>query len=255
MVLWIDYYSKKGKLFNIIYKNNKVEESCYKSINMYLLMIFNNYTIEELSNYMEYTNINGETDSNAIFENFYQDLYLLFDLEKDQINMKTIYKDFEDTTEFNCTNIFINFHYDVIERVDNEIKDLNIKERLYEICVISHINDFKNLKTIYERHFQFIKNGMLSLTDFSYEGINNHLDSTLIGRLSLFFFTVTSYIIEVTSRIPHKESIKKLMDLLWNRMLITEITFFSFGFFFVIIILSFFIYDINKFSFPTKENI
>ena len=247
VILWIDYFSKRRKLFNIIYKNNRIEESCYKSINMYSLMIFNNYTIEEISNYMGYTNINGETDSNAIFENFYQDLYLLFDLEKDQINMKTLHKDFEDTTEFNCTNIFINFHYDVIERVDNEIKDLNIKERLHEICVTSHINEFKNLKTIFERHFQFIKNGMLSLTDFSYEGLNENLNNTLIGRLSLFFFTVTAYIIEVTSRIPHKESIKKLMDLLWNRILISEITFFSFEFFFVIIILSFYIFDINKY--------
>ena len=210
-------------------------------------MIFNNYTIDEMINYMELSNENEKTDSNIIFENFYQDLYLLFDLEKDQINMDIVYQDFEDIAEFNCTNIFINYHYDIIDKVDDIMTNVNLKERLVDICVVSYINDFKNIKTIFERHFQFIKNGMLSLTDFSYEGLNKNLDSTIIGRISFFFFTITIYIIEVKTSRPHKESINRLMALLSSRTLITEIIFLLFGIAFIIIILFFYIYNINKF--------
>ena len=210
-------------------------------------MIFNNYTIDEMINYMELSNENEKTDSNIIFDNFYHDLYLLFDLEKDQINMDIVYQDFEDIAEFNCTNIFINYHYDIIDKVDDIMTNINLKERLVDICVVSYINDFKNIKTIFERHFQFIKNGMLSLTDFSYEGLNKNLDSTIIGRISFFFFTITIYIIEVKTSRPHKESINRLMALLSSRTLITEIIFLLFGIAFIIIILFFYIYNINKF--------
>ena len=215
---------------------------------MYLLMIFNNYTIGEIANEMGYTKKNGEEiDSNNIFEGFYQDLYLLFDSKKDQTDINELYKTFEDKVEFNCNNIFINFQFEVTEQIDKKIPDLNLKERLYEICVIFNNDDFKNLKTIFARHFQFIKNGMLSLNDFSYDGLNNNINNSLIGRLSFSFFMLTVYIIEVTARLPHKESINKLMDLLWNRILITEISFLIFGIIFIIIIWSFYIYNINKF--------
>ena len=92
-----------------------------------------------------------------------------------------------------------------------------------------------------------MKNGMLSLTDFSYDGLNKNLDSTIIGRIAFFFFTTTIYIIEVTTSIPHKNSVHKMMELLGNRILITEIIFLIFGVALILIILFFYIYNINKF--------
>ena len=65
--------------------------------------------------------------------------------------------------------------------------DLDLKQKLVDICIISHITESKNVKTIFERHFQFIKNGMLNLKDFSFEGLNQNLDSTIIGRIAFFF--------------------------------------------------------------------
>ena len=254
LFLWIDYFSTKSKLFNIISKNARVENACYEAFNMYELMIFNNYTLEEMGEFLEFSNIKesgqihlNETDSNLIFDSFYQDLYLLFDLEKDQENMGTMYQDFEDLAEFNCVNMVVTFKYEILEKVDELLEDLDLKQRLVEICIISHITESKNLKTIFERHFQFIKNGMLSLTDFSYEGLNKNLEKTTIGRIAFFFFTTTIYIIEVTTSKPHKDSITKLMSLLGKRLLITEIAFIIIGFALIVIILFFYTYNINKF--------
>ena len=254
LYLWIDYFSMKTKLFNIINKNARVENACYEAFNMYVLMIFNNFTLQEMGEFLEYTNnTEGGTtnistaDSNLIFDTFYQDLYLLFDLEKDQENIGTLYQDFEDLAEFNCVNMVVTFKYEILEEVDRILSYVDIKQKLVEICIISHITESRSLKTIFERHFQFIKNGMLSLKDFSYEGINKNLEQTTLGRIAFFFFTTTIYIIEVTTSKPHKDSITKLMSMLGRRLLITEIIFIIFGIALIVIILFFYIYNINKF--------
>jgi hypothetical protein len=249
--LWDDYFLKKVKLFNIITKNAKLEKSCYEAINLYELMIFNNYTLDELANIFEISSqSSNETEgneSNPIFNSFFQDLYLLFDKEKDQTNMLSLFKDFEDLAEFNCINMVVTFKYEIIEKCHEILEGVNLKQKLVDICIISHITESKDIKTIFERHFQFMKNGMLSLTDFSFEGLNKNLDSTIIGRIAFFFFSTTIYIIEVTTSKPHKDSIQKLMSLLNQRILITEISFIIFGIALIFIIMFFYIYNINNF--------
>ena len=253
MFIWLQYFSKRSYLFNIITKNAKLEESCYEAVNMYELMIFNNYTLDEMITLLEIdkeNNIDNSPtiiDTNLIFNNFYQDLYLVFEYEKYHKNIGDLYQDFEDLAEFNCINMVVTFHYEVLELVNEKMKDIDLMQKLVDICIISHITESKNLKTIFERHFQFMKNGMLSLTDFSYEGLNKNLETTIIGRIAFFFFTTTIYIIDITTSIPHKNSVKKIMVLLGNRILITEIVFLIFGVALIIIILFFYIYNINKF--------
>ena len=66
-------------------------------------------------------------------------------------------------------------------------------------------------------------------------------------ELHFFFFTTTIYIIEVSTSIPHKNSVNKIMALLGNRIIITEIIFLIFGVFLILIILFFYIFNINKF--------
>ena len=252
LFMWIEYFSKRTNLFNIIVKNAKLENACYEAVNIYELMVFNNYTLDEMVEYLELSkdenidSVSAKT-SNIIFDEFYQNLYLLFDLEKDQKYMGDLYQDFEDLAEFNCINMVATFKYEILEKVDEIMTNVDLKEKLIDICIISHITESKNLKTIFERHFQFMKNGMLSLTDFSYEGLNKNLDSTIIGRIAFFFFTTTIYIIEVTTSIPHKNSIHNIMELLGRRILTTEIIFLIFGVALILIILFFYIYNINKF--------
>ena len=251
LFLWEDYFFKKTKLFNIISKNAKLETSCYEAINLYELMIFNNYTLEELATLFDISNQSSneteENESNPIFNNFFQDLYLLFDKEKDQANMLSLFKDFEDLAEFNCINMVVTFKYEIIEKCHEILEGVNLKQKLVDICIISHITESKDIKTIFERHFQFMKNGMLSLTDFSFEGLNKNLDSTIIGRIAFFFFSTTIYIIEVTTSKPHKDSIQKLMSLLNQRIIVTEVSFIIFGFALILIIMFFYIYNINNF--------
>ena len=252
LILWINYFIIDSELFIIVSQNSKLEESCYEAINLYELMIFNNFTLDEITNYLGNSNLikedkNEKDISNIIFNNFYQHLHSVFEIEKYHKNIECSYEVFEELEEFNCLNLISTFKYEIIEEVDEIMTDLDLKQKLVDICTISHITESEDVKTIFEKHFQFIKNGMISLTDFSYEGLNKNLESTIIGRIAFFFFTTTIYIIDLTIIIPHKKNIKTLMDLFWNRILITEIIFIVFGVGLILVILLFYIYNINKF--------
>ena len=248
----MDYFSKKGKIFNIIQKNTELEEACYEEINIYKLMIFYNYTIDVMVNYMEYSlenNINEKkgNQSNLIFDKFYKDLYLIFEVEKDKEKIGSLYEDFDDVAEFTCENTFYEFEYEILEGIQARLSNINPKKKLIDICINMHVADSKDVKTIYERHFQIIKNGMLSLTDFSFDGLNKNLNNQSIGRSTFYFLTITINLIEVTTSRPHINSIKKILGLLSSRILITGITFLIIGISFIFIILFFYIYNINKF--------
>ena len=252
LLMWVDYFSKKEKIFNIIKKNTELETACYEAINIYELMIFNNYTIDEMINYMEYSFENNRIDkkgkdSNLIFDKFYKDLYLIFEIEKDKENLGSLYEDFDDLTEFTCENAFYEFQYEILESIQERLPNVNPKKKLTDICINMHVADSKDIKTIYERHFQFIKNGMLSLIDFSFDGLNNNLNNLSIGRSTFFFLTTTINLIEVTTSRPHINSIKKILELLSSRILATGISFLVIGISFIFIILFFYIYEINKF--------
>ena len=250
IILWLNYFSQRTYLFNIIKKSAKLEESCYEAVNIYELMVFNNYTLDEMIDYLELPSVNNDGkiyDSNLIINSFYQNLFLVFDFEKDSRKIGSLYQDFEDLAEFNCDNLYVKFQFEILEKVDELISDLNLKQKLIDICEISHITDSRNVKTIYERHFQYIKNGMLSLTDFSYEGLNKNIDNGLIGSILIFFATTTIYVIEVTTNTPHKDSIRKIMYILGSRIVITEIMFLVFGLALILLIIFFYIYNINKF--------
>jgi hypothetical protein len=49
LYLWMNYFSQKSNLYTLIQKNISLEMSIYRAINVYDLMIFHNYTIDEIS--------------------------------------------------------------------------------------------------------------------------------------------------------------------------------------------------------------
>ena len=96
-------------------KNVDLEAGCYEALNIYELMIFNNYTIDELVIYMEYslennTNDKSGKDYNLIFDKFYKDLYLIFEVEKNKENIGNLYEDFDDLIEFTLKMHFMKFN-------------------------------------------------------------------------------------------------------------------------------------------------
>ena len=112
-------------IFNNFYKSLyyifESEKSCYESINIYHLMLFNNYSINEMYFYLapndekQNININIDFNSNIIFNNFYKSLYYIFESEKEKKILGNIYQSFE--YEFNCNNIYSTIKFNILEEI------------------------------------------------------------------------------------------------------------------------------------------
>ena len=251
LFIWIDFFIIKRKLNKIIEKYSRVGKTSYEAINLYFLMIFNNYTINEIDYYLKFESINREENidnsSNYIFNYFYNNLYYLFDLEKDKKKIKNLYQAFEDSSELNCTSLYTNIKYEVIEEISKILYEKDIKKKLINVCRTAYKTEINDIKTIFEKHFQYIKNGMLSLTDYSFEGINKNLNNTLPSKISFYFLTTAIYIMETITTKFHKISMKKINDILNITFLTMEIVFIIFGIVLILINYFFYFHNINEF--------
>jgi hypothetical protein len=134
-----------------------------------------------------------------------------------------------------------------IEENDKEKKLNNITGNLIKLCEFLRITDSKDFRSVFERHFQNIKNGMLSMNNFSYQGRIDHIinDGTL-SNISLFFNSIIIYIIELTNNIPLRNSISIILNRLQNLIIISEIAFLMFDIIAILFVLLLYVRGINN---------
>ena len=222
--------------------------SLYIAINCYHLMIFYNLTIDEVSEFV----ISNETQRNkpnALMLDFYDNLKLAFKSKKEKNNLGKIYQDLDDIPDFNCEIIY-DLNNDIIKQIDNFTQAynmLNIKNHYIQICETSKITESKDFRTIFESHFQYIRSGMQSITDFSYNGLNNHImKGGIISKVSLFFDYVIIFIVEIAYAIPYRDAIDRIDVKLKALIKISQILFFIYYIIAILFIVFLYIPGINN---------
>jgi len=227
MILWSNYFSKKKNLYKLIEKNLTLESSLYNAINLYQLMIFNSLTLSDVTGLI-FGDKGKDEKENIYLKSFYDDLKLAFDSKKEKDKIKSIYQDFEDYSNFTCEKFIEYNNENMIALAENpkarETGD--IPSNLINLCIYSRVSESNDYRTIYERHYQYIRNGILMLNDYSYEGLINHIkEGGLISRICVFFNVMIMHILEVTNTVPHREGIKNILSYLSTLILYSEIIF------------------------------
>ena len=167
IIYWYGYFNIRKNLFIFFGKNASLETSLYRAINFYDLMIFNNYTLDELANL--YLDGKDKNQPSALLRTFYNDLKFVFNNKKERNEINSVYSDFENKNSFTCEILF-ELNNDYLEQIKNNSKsaELNdIKGNLIKLCENTGITDSNDYTTVYEMHFQYIRNGMDSLNDFT----------------------------------------------------------------------------------------
>jgi hypothetical protein len=208
-------------------------------------MIFHNYTLEEVS---KFTFRDSDKNKNQLLNSFYDDLKLAFDSKKEKNKIPDVFQDFEDQSNFTCEKLF-EYNYDNIQLVkaNPKAKDLNnLEQNLIEICENSKISESNDFRTVYERHFQYIKNGILSISDYTYDGLIEHIiGKGTIAKISLFFNVIILHILELTNTTPHRNGINNLLRRFGYVTIFSECVFILF-IFIIIIFTTFFFSSINN---------
>ena len=246
LIFWYDYFSKKSNLYALIGKNNKLETSLYRALNAYYLMIFNNYTSTEIVENV-FTDIYS-TGNNDLFKSFYDDLKLAFNSKIEKYKVSSLYKDFEDISNFTCKNLY-DLNIDKINEIKNNSHSMqlgNINETLLRMCEFSKITESNDFRTAYEKHFQYIRNGIVNLRDFTYSGLVNYImNDGIISRISLFFNSIVIYLLEITVKKPHREAVTNLIYTLNFLIKATGIIFLLWDIILIILVIFFYIPGIN----------
>ena len=197
-----------------------------------------------------YPNLYNSEESISIIKTFYENLKYAFNNknEKDYLGIE-LYSDFEDLSNFTCEDLY-EFNNELLEELNESSvtnKPTGIKEKLITLCNISKITESNDTRAVFERHFQYIKNGLISIDDFSYEGLMNHLNEGALGNIASFFNVIIIYLLEILFAIPHRNGVNQILKKLKNYIIITEISYIFIIIAFIIIIIFFFISKVKDY--------
>ena len=220
----------------------------YKAINGYHLMIINDFSLSEISEIiiLDKTKINM---NNWLFQNFFENLKLAFNNKIEEDSLGGIYQNFDDRANFTCENIY-NMSKEFIMELANYTQEsdyLNISNHLIKLCEKTEITVLKDYRTIFERHLQYIKNEIMIIKDYNvvtklYYIINDERSSII----SLFFYNVIIYILQIAYYFPYEISISKLNNILIGLIEISEIIFLLFDLIATLFFIFFYIPGINN---------
>ena len=244
---WEGFFKTQTNLYILLFKHISLETAIYRAINIYYMMVFNNLT-ENYATEIFYPNIYNESESLSIFKYFYSTLKYGFNNKIEIELLGNIYKNFENVQKFTCGYLYQEEAKNIVDLYIKQISpNDDIQNKLTNICInLIGLDSDKSLYLI-ENHFQYIKNGIINLNDFSYEGIISHLKEGYLGRISLFFNTIMTFLINIIYYKRHKIAVKRIIKILENHIRITGTVFILYDFVLTIIIIFFFIRKIKKY--------
>ena len=250
VIMWSNYFTNKGNIFNLINKNCRIETGIYRALNGYDLLLFHNITLENLPSLI-ILDEELKKEQNAFYKSFYEDLKVSFNNKKEKNSLVGLYEDFEDISEFNCQNIYTN-NKDYIKKLEeenqsSENKIANITNDLVKICEYSRIDESKNYRTAYQVHFQLIRNGILAIKNNTFIGmIDNINTSKYLAVVSVFFDYIITFILEITNTIPHLNIINLLISKLKELILISHGIYLFYDVVAILFVIFFYISGINS---------
>jgi len=227
LTLWLNYFSTKKNLYTLIDKNLNLESSLYKALNLYDLMIFNSLTLSDITKFI-FGDKGKDEKENIYLKSFYDDLKLAFDSKKEKNKIPSLYIDFEDYSNFTCEKFIEYNNENMIGLAENPISKEtgDIPSNLINLCIFSRVSESNDYRTIFERHYQYIRNGILAINDFSYEGLINQIkEGGNLARITVFFNAIILHILEIVNTLPHREGIANILSYLSTLILYSEIIF------------------------------
>ena len=239
-LLWKKYYLIKDNLYSLLRKDTELEISFFKALNIYDLMIFANYTLNDLAQGIFFDPDKKVNDQIQLLNSFYDDLYLAFNFE---IEIKILVREFSGFPYFNftCHNLY-DYQSDTLKELQEnpEIKKMgNIRNKMLVICTRSKIDNFNDMNFAFMNHYQTILHWVTEIQDFSYKGLVQHLKNGALGKIYLNFNLILMYITDIINVKLHKVEYDNLLQVLSNYLIIT-IVFLVLQYFIIMSILIFF---------------
>ena len=206
-------------------KNTKLESTLYRAINIYYLIIFNNFTLSEIIINI-YNDLYNSEEPYSILQSFYENLKHAYDSQKEKDKLGDLYEYFEKNINFSC-QVLYKKNEEFLEEIDKTIsskKITDINKKLLNYCNNSIIDENNDSKNVLQKYFQYINNAILSINDYSYNGLISHLKTGKLGKITFFFSNIIIFLCEILFHKPNKKTKNNVLALLHKNIQITEIS-------------------------------
>ena len=239
-IIWISYSIVNKRVNDLIGSHASLSTDSYKLLNYYQLMIFQNFTIEDINNFERYNQSIGQD----LFSKIYTDIQALYNSKKiadklTQYNLGNIdhYYNYTCKTYYEylfSTNLFL-------ARMDIKYKDF-----LMFVCESSNIFKSNNYKNIFSILFENIQIGINEINDRSYKGLidikhNGHFPKIIVNFITVYYFAF-----EILGAQLQRKSYQKINLLRLNYINISFIIYYISSFVFILIIIFGYILKINS---------
>ena len=247
--IWMDYRYKSETTLELIYLSWNFERNTLRVVNFYNTMIFNNQTLDDISN--DYFS----DDNFTAIENIHRILYSYYEFKKKRKNIPYIYKSYTYFADYNCRSLYqvmeslksssFSMTLDILRNKYNiDIEEL--KEQFSNECNNSQPFIGNSVSPAFQNLYQKITDSMILFQNRTYENIIKKIFNSSFKNISAIFLNVSRYIIYIVGKITYTDASNKIIELLGEFIVITlilyilsEIALFIF-FFFV------YIWNMNK---------
>ena len=206
-----------------------------KLISSYLLMIYDNQTLEEISK---------EYESNNFISYIFTELTPLYNLGKynKYINNNNYLSAIESSE--NCWDIYISLNIDIFNKLfDKFMKEKDqFQQTMTFLCEMSFIMTFNNYKAIFLQLFSLVQKGIENFNNIKYSDIITSIKKKEILEISLIYMSMHKYLIDYIILI-NKNIILMTIKEIGNKLIITNII--VYPIIFILIFISFFVYVKN----------
>ena len=243
LIAWSSYYTVSGKISKLIQYLGNIPNNGYKFINYYILMIYNNITIEDINQYERYDISKGE----SLFSKMHTDIQGLYESESivkqiGDYELENINKYFN----YNCQSFF-GFLFKRQPFLSTQ--NINYMEFYIKICQDSKIFEYNNFKQILTIFLENIQIGMNYINNRTYEGLTNSIsnnNNNYFRKVIIQFLTIYYHAYEIIGSQIMRKSYQKINSLLFYYSQIGIILIYISTSLFILIIIFFYIWRINN---------
>ena len=204
LLMWMSYSSVNLKINNLIQSHGKITDACHKILNYYQLMVFHNFTIEDINNFERYNQSSGQD----LFSNIYTNIESIYISKKFLENLEDYeFYNIDHYYNFNCSS-----YYNFLYKTNNVLLSTNniYKEFLISVCEKSDIFKSTNYKLIFSILLEFIQNGIKSINNRSYEGLIKIKNSDHFIKVIIYYITVYNYALEILGAQIQRKTFQQL---------------------------------------------
>ena len=238
LILWIYFFKKDNSVHEWDSIAEEVINASNRMMSSFLIMIFRNQTINELSN--------GFENKEFLFF-IYNKLSKLYNAKKYLGTMGDLLITTEKTMKYDCQEFFQTLKNDVFF----ELEKLYEKEKekfyftIWYFCEVSNIMIFKNYKTIYLQLFNKVKNVIENFKNKKYSDIIDFYNQNEVVAIEVIFLIVYSYLLSLMFN-NTQHCIIVILEIMHKNVIISGVIFLSMIGFLILNIILIYVRNVNK---------